>query len=444
MKPASLTTAAAVAIALAACAQQQPYLRLRGAPTATTTVSRPVFDAAGLRLDVATVCRVSIIEHWCPLTNPRCRPNPEVRKTEQAQCPKDLEVKDVSVRAPWGQVFPAAVSAGVVTAKVDWAGAGIDPADAQATKLLAAAWTIHSDDGLVDASFDPAEADVTAEIAAINHANGDDGGEAAASEHAALTAAFVSEPGADGVNRVGLSVTNRGPDPAYKVVAHLRSSSTTLHGLELAFGRIASGETKTKAKDISLTGDPDEPNPTVVAAITAANAPPASATGRVHLQSARRASPPALALACTLVDKEPAPGQRVRVQCESSNTGDTPVRGVAYQIALDKAAAKPVGGPPELAGHAHVAFELVPTLPANAKLGSTLAIVITMTAPSAAPVQQKLSVEVVEFHGMCRQGKLTRDGYRAKRKRLETALAAGALSQDEFDKYDSELVSCIE
>jgi len=31
-----------------------------------------------------------------------------------------------------------------------------------------------------------------------------------------------------------------------------------------------------------------------------------------------------------------------------------------------------------------------------------------------------------------------------KRKRREAALAAGALSQDEFDDYDSELVSCIE
>jgi len=43
-----------------------------------------------------------------------------------------------------------------------------------------------------------------------------------------------------------------------------------------------------------------------------------------------------------------------------------------------------------------------------------------------------------------RQGPLTRDAYRIKRKRLQAALAAGALSQEEFDGYDSEMVCCIE
>lgn len=225
------------------------------------------------------------------------------------------------------------------------------------------------------------------------------------------------------------------------MIAKLRSSSIALHGVQLLFGRINKGETKTRAKDIPV-GDGEEPNPTVVAAVTATNAALASATGRVRLTAAKPHIE--LQLACSLLDKEPAPGQRVRVQCEAINAGAQATRGVTYELAIDKSAAITVPGPSALAAHARAKFELVPTLPAKAKLGSSLQITITMTAPDMAPVQQHIAVEVVESHGMCKQGKLTRDAYRKKRKRLEAALAAGALSQDEFDKYDSELVSCIE
>ena len=425
---------------LAGCASQQPYLRLRSAPIPTTSVGRPTFTPSGLRFDVTTVCHIEVVEHWCPLSNPKCQPDPEVRKSEITSCPKDVEVKDVSVRAPWGQVYPAIVTSGRLDAKIEWSTVGVDPLDEESTAILRAAWTVHSEDGLVDASIDPTEAEVHALRQLLGQPGETELASAAAGEHAQLTAAFVTEPGADGGNRVGLAVTNKGPDPAYKVIAQLRSSSTALHGLQLSFGRINKGETKTRIKDIAA-GDGDDPNPTVVAAVTATNAAPVSATSRVRLATAK---PLHLQLACALIDKEPAPGQRVRVQCESINEGTQVVRGVAYQLAIDKSAAITVPGPAVLAAREHAKFELVPTLPASAKLGSSLLIIVTMTAPDVPPVQQQIAVEVVEFHGMCKQGKLTRDAYRKKRKRLEAALAARALSQDEFDKYDSELVSCIE
>lgn len=67
-----------------------------------------------------------------------------------------------------------------------------------------------------------------------------------------------------------------------------------------------------------------------------------------------------------------------------------------------------------------------------------------MKAPNAPAVQQQISIAVVEFHGICKQGKLTRDAYLRKRKQLQDALASGALSQQEFDGYDAEMVSCLE
>ena len=175
----------------------------------------------------------------------------------------------------------------------------------------------------------------TAPGAAGLAAAADDERDAPAPPHAALTAVLSSDASHGGVNRIVLSVTNRGPDPAYGVVAQLRSSSAALHGLQLSFGRIERGETVARTQDVALAGA-DEIAPTVVAAVTSSNAPPASTTGKLRLATEA-------------------------------------------------------------------------TLP-----------------------------------GLCTRGALTRDAYRIKRNGLEAALAAAALTQQEFDRYDAALVSCIE
>jgi serine/threonine-protein kinase len=157
-----------------------------------------------------------------------------------------------------------------------------------------------------------------------------------AGPRAALTAVLSSDASHGGVNRIVLSVTNRGPDPAHGVVAQLRSSSAALHGLQLSFGRIEPGETLTRTRDVALASQADEIDPTVVAVVTSGNAPPASTTGKLRLAT---------------------------------------------------------------------------------------------EAP---------------LHGPCERGALTRDAYRIKRNSLEAALAAAALTQQEFDRYDAALVRCIE
>jgi hypothetical protein len=441
MKRAYLS-AVIVLVGLGGCVPE-PYMRLKGAVSSTTSVKQPTFVASGLRLNVTAECHVSTVEHWCPLTDPQCRPNPTVVKDEPAACPNDLVARNVSLRAPWGQVYQGAIASGVLEIKIDWKTTGIDPLANRDLSALRSGWVVHSEDGIVDASVELTDDELRAMFAMIGTATDNDYSNAPAGQHAELAAVFSNEAGANGANRIVLSVTNHGPDPAYKVIAQLKSSSTALHGIQLSFGRINRGETKTKSKDIATVNNGDELDPTVVAAVTSANAAPASAKGKIRLVVKRKQVVP-LQLSCSSLDKEPAPGQRLRVQCESSNPGDDLVRGVSYQLAIDKAAATPVSGPAELAPHAHLKFELAPILPATAKLGSALRITITMNAPNAPPVQQQIAIDVVEFHGICKQGKLTRDAYRIKRKRLQAALAAHALSQEEFDGYDSEMVSCIE
>jgi hypothetical protein len=45
---------------------------------------------------------------------------------------------------------------------------------------------------------------------------------------------------------------------------------------------------------------------------------------------------------------------------------------------------------------------------------------------------------------LCPSGKLDRPQYLAKRRALEEARAAGDITADEFDRYDAELVGCLE
>jgi hypothetical protein len=63
---------------------------------------------------------------------------------------------------------------------------------------------------------------------------------------------------------------------------------------------------------------------------------------------------------------------------------------------------------------------------------------------AAASCRAMIAVEVSEFHGMCKQGKVTRDCISQEAQAAGSRARGRALSQDEFDKYDSELVSCIE
>jgi hypothetical protein len=171
---------------------------------------------------------------------------------------------------------------------------------------------------------------------AVDSAAGAASRDAPAGPHASLTAALSSES-SHGVERIILSVTNRGSDPAHGVVAQLKSSSAALHGLQLSLGRIDRGETRTWTSDVATAGAADDLDPVVVAAVTASDAPPTFTTAKLR--------------------------------------------------------------------------------PAT---------------------------EVVEIRGPCKQGALTRAAYHIKRKALQTALAAAAFTQEEFDRYDSALVSCIE
>jgi hypothetical protein len=176
---------------------------------------------------------------------------------------------------------------------------------------------------------------------------------------------------------------------------------------------------------------------------------PAKATPETPPPREKLADPPAapLLLSCAAVEKDAAPGQQLRIRCESTNPNESATHVKSVDVAVGTGAALgAVGqGLPDIAPHGHVEFEVTPTLPRSVKAGSLLPITITMTinTPEFAPVHQQILIRVTPA-GMCTQGKLTRDAYEAKRKRMQDALKSGALNQAEYDRYDAEIVSCLE
>jgi hypothetical protein len=437
---------------LAACGPAAPYAVVRGVPSLMSTETRDVrFSETGFRAVIVARCGRAVIENWCAPSVPECRPDPITVRREEVLCPADLQVigSEVRIRSPWGVVYPGITdSAGVATVGIDWATSGIDPLAAESRELLRSGWTLNAGVGDEGTPITLAEAEVETILTLIGEATDTQYTAGAANERAALTAEFVdvAPMAAGGWVTLTLSVRNDGPDPAYRTIAKLRSSIDALHGLQFSFGRIDAGQTKVRSRQVVVPADVDDRSPLVVAAVSYFNGESVSTQKRYTViddptQIAK--SEQGLVLQCKLAAAEVAPGERVRIQCDVRNTAAVAARDLRFSVAVDGVTAPNVG-PKELAAGDQVSVELVGAAPAEARQGASLLVVVGVEAPGLTRAEKTLSVGVASFTGMCQQGKLTREQYRAKRKRLEAALAADALTQKEFDDYDAELLGCLE
>lgn len=433
--------------ALYGCAPQ-PYFRLRGSVQSAVGVSRPSFDASGMQLKISEpLCHVTVVEHWCPETDPKCRPDPTVTTDEPAACPQDVSPGKFSLHTPWGQVYAGAAVDGVLGVKIDWKAA---PVDIVGGVALHTGWSVHSDDGAasVDAQLALTDEEVKALLDVVRGATGNDYSDPPAGERASIGVVVSSEPIAGDENHVVVSVINHGRTPAYRVVARFKSSTPSLQGVALPFGRVEPGETKKRAKDIPTPRD-GEAHVDVEA--TSSNATPALAPHGINLKL-RRVSPSAPPpppppsppqLSCSAPATQATPGQRLRVPCEASNPGDQPVTGVTYKVAIASAGPAPAAGPTDLPPHAApIKFDVDVTLPSDASPGG-LQVTVTANAPDGPPVEQGISINVVAPHKLCNPGELTIEDYRRKHKLLEEDRAAGNLTKEEFNDYLAELWTCV-
>lgn len=445
MQRSCLSIASVTLAALYGCAPQ-PYLRIKGPVQSTIEVSGPVFDASGLRLNISGVsCHITVVEHWCPFNDPQCRPEPIVTEDEPAECSRTVTPEKFSLHTPWGQVYPSAAVAGVLGVKIDWKAATVDSVDGAA---LHTGWSVHSDDGAVnvDARLALTDAEVKALLAVIREATGNDYSDAPAGERASIGVTVSSAPIAGDENHVVVAVTNHGHAPAYRVVAQFKSTTPALQGIKLPFGRIEPGETKKRAKDIPT---PHDREAQVDVEATSSNATPALAPHGLRLkpkQVSPAPPPPPPAppqLSCSAPASQATAGKRLRIPCEASNPGDQPVKGVTYKVAIANAQPTSASGPPDLPPHtAPSKFDVDVTLPSNATPG-VLQVTVTANAPETSPVQQDISVNVVEPHKLCKPGELTIKDYERKCRALEEDQKAGYITEVEFSQYLVELWNCV-
>lgn len=448
IRPATVLALLAI---IAGCAATEPYAQRRGAPFVKATTVDASIGPRGYRISVAARCQAQVVNIWCePLAERRtsCNTPPTVTKAEVA-CPKELEFRNVlvSLRAPWGAVYSATSDErGVVDMPVDWAKSGIDPLAEGAAAQLAANWLVTTREGL-SLELKVSSQDVEAMRAAIGEATDTQSAAGTSGERAALKAELVeSEPMVMGrAGTIGVSITNSGPQPAYRVIAKLKSGVEALDGIQLSFGRIDPGKTKVRARRIPLPAALDDRAPIVLANVSYANGEDFSVKRRFTIGAEQAGVEQQLGLGvdCKPAAGEISPGERVRIQCELRNKSKSPANELRVVVAVG-GAPTPNLGPKKLAAGESVTLDFVGVAPVTAKQGTELPVKVTVTGADVPAVTQSLSVRIASLAVKCKTEKLTREQYRAKRKRLQAAFDAGALTQKELDKYDAELVSCLQ
>jgi len=403
---------------------------------------------SGFRVTLKVQCQRQVVEVWCPKRAPSTCSTPSTTRNEDTNCPHTLAFRGVkfSLRTPWGRVYGATSdpNAGMLF-PVDWSGTGIDPLAAGADEKLATGWQVDSDDGRsIPLELQPDEVERVKRAIDAATDRVDDVG--AANEKATLSAELADGAplvlGATG--SIGLAITNKGPQPAYRVMAKLRSSVDALHGHQLSFGRIDPGTTKHKMLAIAIPPKLDERSALVVAEIRYFNGDPIETKKKLVIvpEPKRVVLPSGLALDCKLAVSEVAPGERVRIACELRNLGTAPANDLAVMVTVASEASKNLA-PKSLPGTGAERLELIGITSPSEKQGAKLPVTVRATALGVPPVEWAGSVGIASLATTCKV-RLTRDEYKKKRKKLQAALASGALTQGELDKYEADLVSCLQ
>jgi hypothetical protein len=442
-------------IAGAGCGAQQPYKQVRGTPVVIDTRINSSLSPSGFQLALAAQCESRVLDVWCPPRDERaydtlkgiCK-NPTTIHKEVVACPRELDFKSVqvSIRAPWGRVYSAISDAnGAVEIPLDWTTTGVDPLAVGAAEQIATGWLVYSDEArAIPLKIEPG--DTERMLSAIGAATDTQYEVGAANEKAVLSAEFSPGlPLAQGRSgTLSLVVTNSGPQPAYRVIAKLRSGVEALHGHQLSFGRIDPGKTKTKTRSVAIPSNLDERSALVVAEVSYFNGEAIETKKKFDIvPPAKGVEPPrGLAMDCKLATAEVAPGERVRIDCELRNLGNETAKELSIAVSIRGVVSRNLA-PQSLPGAASAKLELIGLTLASEQQGAEVPVIVRATALGLRPVERSFSIRIASFATKCKT-LYTRDEYKAKRKRLQVALDSGALTQKEFDKYDAALVGCLQ
>jgi hypothetical protein len=369
-----------------------------------------------------------------------------VTEPPQQECDRGrLNAIAVIATTPWGyRVRGVWLDARRVVFRVPWGQSGLDPLADDAPALASRPW------GIAGIVWIPTREEAGQILKLVG--DGSDtqpdlvrGGPAPSLEVAALdVVGGALQAGATGT--LVVRVSNHGPGTAYRVIATTRSSVTSLHGLRLGFGMIKPGAQKVRKIQVAIPVTENAPDTMLVLVLGEGNGfTPRNTSKRITIHPV--AAAPVLALRCAIAGHDDAhpeldAGENVDLRCTVDNSG-----GVDAQIEL---AASIGGGVPArsderpLAHGGNVVMDLPLTIPRDVALDSTLEILVTARDARFQRSASTTITGVVRKPKLCSSGQLTRAQYNAKIAELRAAFAAGDLTQAELDRYDAELVGCLQ
>jgi hypothetical protein len=439
----SIVLGVLVAVAVAACVTPGT------SPTARTLSVRPKLDAGPVAVKIRDDGTMTVELPYCRQQRMLITGN-EMDAIEEA-CPDPLE--PMTVAAPWGRSVhvPVANPPGTPpTAVVNgpWGDAAIDPLDRRTWSKVTGAWRFEHPLLEAPVTWTPNEEESSRIVRGIGLTLGIDSSIGAVSDPPEL---IVDGPRVSnnellggGPSVLALTIENKGQGTAYRVYAVVRSSAPALHGLQFSFGKVAPGQVITRHLGVELPANVTDPSAMLVLAFSEANGfAPANVSKRFPIKIV--ATAPHLAITCVPATGGPEvdAGQALRMRCTIANDGGQVARGVAVTGSMGGGAAASISVA-DIPARGSAVVEIPVRAPSSAAIDDKLAVEIAVTESSLS-LRAATKVEVlVRRPRLCPTGKLERPQYLTKRRALEEARAAGDITAEEFDRYDAELVGCLE
>lgn len=353
----------------------------------------------------------------------------------------------VIAHTPWNQdVTGTWRDAADLSFRVDWKGSSLDPLADDAASITARPWKVSG------TQWQPTTAEAALILKRIGDATETEialnkGGPPPGLEITALQVEgdtlHAGDPGS-----LVVSIANRGPGIAYRVVAITRSGIAALHGHRLSFGAIQPGAVKARTVELTVPASETARDTMLVVSLSEGNgfsAPPASR----RIPIAPSTAAPVLGVRCTVVGRGNADrpdldaGQQVKLRCMVTNTGNASAQQAELEVSVGGSSSPSRSAPQVIAAAGHLAFDVPVIVPRSLPIDAPVEISITVRDTASTRTARTSIVGVVRKPKLCLPGQLTRAQYQEKIASLRTALSDKILTPAEFDRYDAELVACL-
>jgi len=363
---------------------------------------------------------------------------------------------EMQITSPWGGALRAPVSSpdaqgrSVARFTLQPVEASVDPLDPRTWPRGEAwrTWTVTHPMLTTPFVWRPTDADIAVLALAVGASVGVDASSAPVTVPPDVVVdglrAAHDEILAGGETVLELTVTNRGQGPAYRLYALTRSSLPALQGVQFSIGKLAPGQTASRRVRVALAENVGESTAMLVLVFNEANGfAPANFSRRFPVKIV--ATAPRLAVTCKPAGDvhEVDAGESLRLRCTIRNDGGRQAKQVSTMLAIG-GVARLTSAPIDLAPRTQATVELPVRIPTDAAIDQQVAIEVTASEPPGGQRATTTVMVTIRRPRVCPTGKLTRAEYRLKRAELERARAAGDLTADEFDRYDAELVGCLD